>query len=38
MWKKANVKVKQILSDYHPEYLSEAADKQIRDKYSILLP
>ena len=37
MWQKANTKVREILDNHRPEYLSEAADQKIRDKYSILL-
>ncbi len=37
MWERANLKAREILDTYKPEYLGEAADKAIRKKYNILL-
>ena len=37
MWQRANVKVRQILNDHKPEYLTPSVDRKIRDRYSILL-
>jgi len=37
MWQRANVKVRDILDKYQPEYLSAEADKLIRSKHNILL-
>lgn len=37
MWQRANTRVRQILNDHHPEYLSAEIDKKIRQRYEILL-
>ncbi len=37
MWQKANIKVRDILKNHRPEYLSEDADQKIRSKYPIQL-
>ncbi|WP_022950999.1 trimethylamine methyltransferase family protein [Leucothrix mucor] len=37
MWQRANVRVKEILEEHQPEYLSPEADVEIRRKYKILL-
>ena len=37
MWQRANVKVRKILRDHKPEYLTPPVDQKIRDRYSILL-
>lgn len=37
MWQRANTKVRQILKDHKPDYLSNEHDQKIRNNYSILL-
>ncbi|MFK8081410.1 MAG: trimethylamine methyltransferase family protein [Granulosicoccus sp.] len=37
MWQRANVKVRQILQNHHPAYLSDENDRKIRDYFKILL-
>jgi len=37
MWQRANVKVREILAEHQPEYLSAEADRQIRERFKILL-
>lgn len=38
LWQVANAKAKQILAEHNPDYISEAADKTIRDRYHIITP
>jgi len=38
MWQRANGKVRTILKEHHPEYLTTEADKLIRAQHKILLP
>lgn len=37
MWNRANVRVREILQDYRPEYLSSHADNKLKDKYTLFL-
>ncbi len=37
MWQRANSRVRDILTEHQPEYLSPAVDRQIRERYKILL-
>jgi len=37
MWQRANTKVRDILSQHQPNYLSDSADQKIRSAYPILL-
>lgn len=37
MWQRANVQVREILANHNPQYLSDEADRKIRDRYNILL-
>ena len=37
IWQTANRRVKEILADYHPQYLAPEADLQIRDRFRIFL-
>ena len=37
IWQTAREKVKDILANHHPEYISKAADRKIRDQFKILL-
>jgi len=36
MWERANTKVKQILSEHNPSYLSDSDDARIRNTFNIL--
>jgi trimethylamine---corrinoid protein Co-methyltransferase len=37
MWQRANSRVRGILDSHHPDYLSTAQDKRIRERFNILL-
>lgn len=37
MWQRASVKVREILAEHKPDYLDAAADRKIRQRYSIFL-
>ncbi len=37
MWQRANVKVREILAQHNPVYLDDNADREIRERYNILL-
>jgi len=37
MWQRASVRAKEILDSHNPQYISDDADKTIRNKYNILL-
>ena len=37
-WDRATVRARQILDSYYPVYISELADKKIRNRYTIRLP
>ena len=37
MWQRANVQVKNILDNYHPQYLDKKVDKKIKSKFKIHL-
>ncbi len=38
MWQRANVKVREILAEHQPAYLSATAERAIRERFNILLP
>ncbi|MGB0845596.1 MAG: trimethylamine methyltransferase family protein [Thiolinea sp.] len=37
MWQRANTRVREILAEHQPEYLSAEADRMIRERFKILL-
>ena len=37
MWRRANIKAKEILKEYRPSYLAPDVDRKIRDQFNILL-
>jgi len=37
MWQRANLQVREILDQHHPEYIDHSAEQKIRSKYNILL-
>jgi len=37
MWQRANVRAREVLDTYHPQYLDPMVDVKIRDRFNIRL-